>query len=451
MATLDPDTTRRIESFVTDWLTETNTPGTSVAIVAGDEVVYTGGFGSRQLVPNEPATPTTRYGVASCTKSVTALAILLLADRGELAVEDPISEYLPAVTLEGESPIRIHDLLIHASGIPSLGSSTVLLSRLTEQAEHGVPLGDREDFYRHLNGAQSEVGPRGERCQYFNGGYNLLGEIVESVTGASFAAFVTEEILTPLGMSDSTFDPEAASELMTPYTLADEEPAPTPFPHRELSYPAGGLIAPVTDLTRYLRFHRDGHLEGTALLATERLREAHQGHMQRAGSAYGYGWGRHEVAGETVVSHGGSLGVSSSFIGFQPDGEYAVAMGANTTPSPTPPTVAEGIFAILAGEAPADAVPYYARTQRFDALTGAYESYRGIKTATVEQTAGVLGLTIHRVRGDSEYVLVPTAPEDPGLTFEVPSMSGHRRTAEFVATDDGYDLLYARDRFHQQS
>lgn len=450
--TLDDTTQREIETFVDDWLVDANVPGASLAIVRDDETVYAGGFGSRDLESNEPATPETLYGVASCTKSFAALSILILEERGDLSVDDPVTDHLDEVRLEGEDgSIRLHDLLSHSSGLPSIGTSRVLLYRLAGVEELGVPLGDQGDFYRHLNGAQDEIaGPRGERFMYCNSGYNLVGAVVEAVSGTPFDEFVESEILDPLGMDRSTFDSESldGEDAMTPYALRDGEPTPTPFPHRPVSYAAGGLIAPVTELTRYLRAMNGGSFDGVDLVSAESLESAHAGHMTRADSEYGYGWERSERLGRTLIGHGGSLGVSSSYIGFTKDGEYAIAMGANTTTSPSPPTVAEGVLAILDGEDPAAVVPSFARAARFDDLVGEYESYRGITTATVDRHGGALRLTHEHPLGDERMLLLPTDPERPGETFEAPTPTGARKTVRFEPHGDHVDLYYDRNRLH---
>jgi len=450
---LDSETVRRIDTFVGDWLADANVPGASLALVRGDDLVYASGFGSRDLETNEPATSETLYGVASVTKSFAALAVLLLEERGQLSVDDPVSAHIEEFDLDGEDgPITVHDLLTHSSGLPTLRTSSVLLYRLTGISEHGVPLGDREDFYRHLNAAQDEVAaPRGERFMYNNSGYNVLGHLVEELSGQPFDAFVTAEILEPLGMARSTFDPtEADGDVMTPHALRDGTPEPTPFPHRPVSYAAGGLIAPVTELTNYLRLHRDGAVDGVELVSEETLARAHAGQIADDDGEYGYGWRRSALLDRTLVGHGGSLGVSSSYVGFTEDGEYAIAMAANTTPAPTPPTVARGVLAIVEGEAPETAAPYFARERRFDELTGEYESYRGITTATVERHAGVLELTVHRELGDESLVLLPTDPERPGYEFEVPTTTGVRKTATFEVHEDHVDLYYDRNRLHQR-
>jgi hypothetical protein len=207
----------------------------------------------------------------------------------------------------------------------------------------------------------------------------------------------------------------------------------------------------VTELTSYLRLQMNGgSVDGAELVSSDTLARAHEGHQSDDHREYGYGWSRETVAGRTVIGHGGSLGVSSSYLGFTEDGQYGVAIGANTTPEPRPPTVGHGLFAILTGQDPYTAVPYFARTRRFDQLTGEYESYRGIKTATVEEDAGTLRLTTHGALGDQSSVLLPASPDAPGSEFEAPTMSGHRKPVEFDTDGDGVDLYHDRNRYHKR-
>jgi hypothetical protein len=103
----------------------------------------------------------------------------------------------------------------------------------------------------------------------------------------------------------------------------------------------------------------------------------------------------------------------------------------------------------LLGEDPEEAVPFFARRARFEELTGEYESYRGITTATVEQDAGALRLTAEGALGDQEMTLLPKDPENPGETFEIPTAEGTRKTATFETHGDHVDLYYDRNRLHK--
>lgn len=166
---LPDDRIDAIETFVGDWLAEERMPGASVTVTTDEDLAYAGGFGSRDLAENDPATAETVYGVGSVTKSFTALAILQLVERGLVALDDPVADHLD-VDLPGKADPTLHELLTHSSGVPSLGTSSALIARQAGIGETGLPLGDREDFYRHLASADGEVAPAGDRFMYCNTG-----------------------------------------------------------------------------------------------------------------------------------------------------------------------------------------------------------------------------------------------------------------------------------------
>ena len=297
MAHLADDTARRLERFLYDAMADDDLPGLSVAVVEGDDLVYANGFGSRDLAANRPATAETLYGVGSCTKSVTAVAIETLAEAGHLDVHDPVSDHVP-FEVETERPVTLHHLLTHSSGLPSLGVSEALITRRTGAGEPGVPLGDRDDFHAYLDGADDEVvAPPGQRFAYCNTGYILLGEVVETYADGSFAEYVAEAVLDPLGMTRSTFDGDVVEtdpDAMTPYFHGgDDAPEATPFPERPLTYPTGGLLAPVTELATYLRLHLNGGaVDGIRLVSEDAVERMHEGHVETPEGPYGYGWRR---------------------------------------------------------------------------------------------------------------------------------------------------------------
>lgn len=449
---MDTETERDLEAFVTDWLRGDGIPGASLAVLDGDDLAYAGGFGSRRLDTNDPATERTVYGVGSVTKSVTALAVMGLHERGDLDVADPVTEHVDLdLDLPGE--ITLHDLLTHSSGLPSLGVSEALLARRTGMGEACVPLGDFGDFLTHVRGARGEIAAEpGERFMYCNTGYMLLGEVVEERSGEPFGRHVEAEILDPLGMDRSTFregEFEAEDDRMTPYRLDGDGPQATPVPIRELSGPNGGLLAPVTDLAEYLRLQMgDGTAGGARIVSRESLDRMHGGHVETPDGPYGYGWRRRPVLGRTLVGHSGSIGVASAYVGFTADREHGIALAANASPSYPLAVVGEGVLAVLAGEDP-EVVPFFARRARFDRLTGRYESYRGVREATVSERGGILELGFGDPFGGGPVPLIPADARVEGYRFEAPTSSGSRRPVEFDVGDGGVDLYYDRLRLHK--
>ncbi len=211
----------KIESFVLDWMNDNTVPGVSFALVDGDEIIYTDGFGARNLETNAPATSNTIYGLGSATKPVTATAILQLLEREKLTLDDDLSDYLPVFEDLSGDPITIEQLLTHTSGMPSDGAAITLVTRAEIGAGPEVPLSSRSDFYRHVDGAtECRVTDRRDEFLYYNSGFVLLGHLIEEITGRKYTDYVANEILEPLGMERSTFTQAAfenKEDTMQPY------------------------------------------------------------------------------------------------------------------------------------------------------------------------------------------------------------------------------------------
>jgi CubicO group peptidase (beta-lactamase class C family) len=144
---LAPSRRRTVARFVREVARRDGLPGGSVAVVDADATLYADGFGSRDLESNAPATADTRLGVGSTTKSVTALAVFQRVDRGDLALDDAVSDYLD---VELPDDVTLGDLMSHASDLPSNGMANVLLGRLTDVGASPVPLSDWYDLYAHV-------------------------------------------------------------------------------------------------------------------------------------------------------------------------------------------------------------------------------------------------------------------------------------------------------------
>lgn len=454
-AELTAETESAIDDLLYGWLTDTGAPGASVTIVDRTDEIYARGFGSRRLETNDPATPDTLYGFASVTKSFTALAVLQQVEAGRIDLDDSIAEHTDA-DFDGVEDVSVRELLTHSSGVPSLGTSSVLIARQGGLGETGLPIGDREDLLHLVDGVGNE---RDEasigRFMYNNTAYILLSHAVESVTGDAFTEYVDREILEPLGMERSTFDAAESSEdpdHATPYRSTDDGFEAADFPARKLSYGPGGLIASPRELGRYLRFNlAGGELDGTRLIAEALLSAAHEPHVEplpRYGDGYGYGWSVREVAGARVVGHGGSLLTSSAAIGFLPDSGLGIAIGCAGQPEFHPTEILEGVVAILQGHTPESAVPTLAYRDRVDRLTGEYESYRGVTTATVEDEGGYLSVEMATGPIENEHVLVPEDPTLESTTFAAVA-PGRSTPVEFVTTEDGIDLFVDRHRLHK--
>jgi CubicO group peptidase (beta-lactamase class C family) len=459
-----------IENKIVTFMTETHTPGLSLAIVWEDQVIYARGFGARNLKDNLPATPQTLYGIGSCTKSFTALAIMQLVEQGKLDVKDPVSKYLPLKIGDENNPITIHHLLTHSSGIPNLGLADTIIARMNELYDIWFPMSSFEDFMLHVNGASQEVAAKpSESFFYFNEGYSLLGEIIKRVSGMEYPAYIRERILKPLKMNRSTFlreDFEKDPDSMTPYFLESKEGMTTialgRHPFHELIYPGGGLMSPVMELANYLTATmNNGIFEDTKILDAKLLKKMHEIYIgteargkafnlgSRGTEGYGYGWlVQEDFLGHRLVGHSGSTLLSSAWLAFVPDLRIGIAAATNSGAVPLP--VLRGALALLMGKDPEKELPFFEREKKLNMLAGVYETYKGINKASVVKKGGLLYLETKEKYGESRDPLIPETEEMEGFRFNIVSETGDTMPVWFkVDSPEKIDLFVERNRYHK--
>lgn len=461
-SSLSTTTRREVESFVSEWVRESHVPGASVAVVDESGVAYAEGFGSRNRATNAAATTETLYGIGSCTKSVTAVAVMRLVEAEALSLSDPVSTYLPHLEGVSGEPVTLHELLTHSSGMPSDGNLSALLTQLTGRGDGdpGVPLGSDADFRRHVEAAAGERLTDRDRFFYYNTGYTLLGMVVEAVTGRAYADYVTDEVLEPLGMTRSCFSRatfEAADDRMTPYNLADGTPEEGALAFDERLYAPGGMLSSVSELATYVRLYLDGgRVDGTELLSPESVERMTTLHATREdyldGRALGYGYGLSSEAflGDTLVGHGGMMGTTTAYFGVLEEAGVGVAVACNTAPERHPTAVGKAVLALVHGDDPSETVPAYMLDAKAEPIVGEYAAHRGVRTATVEQTDGGLTITADDPGWSMTYHAVPETLDPADHRYYTVTATGKRVPVEFRVTDDDVSLLLERWRLHRQ-
>ncbi|WP_134672302.1 serine hydrolase [Halorussus marinus] len=472
---------REIETAVSEWVREDGVPGASVAVVDADGLAYAEGFGARDRAANAPATPDTLYGIGSCTKSVTAVALLQLAEAGDVSVEDPVADYLPHLADAPGDPVTLHDLLCHSSGMPSDGNLSALITRLTDRGDRDpdLPMTGDGDFRRHVESSVDERLVGEDHFFYYNTGYTLLGKVIEEVTGQSYAEYVRREIHDPLGMDRSCFSREAfesAADRMTAYNReavdnADESDDAVDAVEAELAfderlYAPGGMVSSVAEMANYLRLYLDGAgesdasergaFEGERLLAPEsvaRMTERHatrNDYLDGRPQGYGYGLSSVDFLDDTLVGHGGMMGTTTAWFGYLEDANVGVVTACNTAPDRHPSAVGKAVLALVQGAAPHEVVPTYAFERKADPLVGEYASHREVRTATVERDSAGLRIEFDDPGWSGEYRVVPETLDPDDHRYYVVTETGKRVPAEFRVGEDGVSLLLQRWRLHKQ-
>ncbi|ESP87469.1 serine hydrolase [Candidatus Halobonum tyrrellensis] len=463
---LDPDVRRRVESYVTEWMSDDGVPGASVAVVEGADLRYAEGFGARDLADDRPATPDTLYGIGSCTKSFVATATLQRAAAGDLSLSDPVSDYLPHLDDAPGDPVTLAELLSHTSGMPSDGNLSALVTRLTDIGDANVPLTSDADFRRHVADSADERYTAADHFFYYNTGFTLLGKVIEEVTGTDFPDYLREHVFDPLSMERSGFDPDAVAaddDRMTAYYETDDGWEEGSLGFAEAMDAPGGLVSSVTETSRHLRMLMGGGaFDGERVLPAEAVEEMTTPRVTRYETVggtereYGYGLSVQPFCGDTLVGHGGMMGTTTAFLGWLTDAEVGVVVACNTAPDHHPTVAGHAVLSILDGRDPHEAVGRLALERAADAVVGEYESYRGVQTATVEREGTTLSVEVEGRLGDRSLTLFPEVTDDPTDPTYYAVDGDKRVTVEFVdgpddgEGDGGTDMLLQRWRLHRR-
>lgn len=452
-----------IDEHVPAMMRDSHMPGVAIAVVKNGEIVYAEGFGARDSERSLPATPDTLFGIGSITKSFVAIAILQLVEQGKLDLDDPVSKYIPFELGFQNNPIRIRHFLTHTQGFPSLATSTVLL-RKGLGADTGVPMASAEDFYRFVNDAGSEViFEPGEYFFYNNAAWRMLGAIIQEVSGMSFDDYVTEEIIQPLQMTRTTLDSEkmlADPDHMIPHHYTGGAPEPSKFPYAALTNnpefsfvsAAGGIVSSANDMARYLNMLIALGQVDEGRVLDERLMQLMQDmHIREPDDYYGengYGFGLHIVPnffGRKMLTHGGSVIVSTARIAFIPEERIGVVILGNSWGMDFS-TICDSILAILIGKKPAEDLPSLLVQQRMEHLTGKYAIYKNLNSIEVVQEHGVLYIK----SSESRRPLIPNDLSYSDLTFYTLD-GGQKHPVIFRSDEDGQmSILIDHNVFHKE-
>ncbi|HSS51197.1 MAG TPA: serine hydrolase [Thermoanaerobaculia bacterium] len=338
-------------------------PGAAALVMKDGQVVLRKGFGMANLELGIPVSPDMVFELGSITKQFTAASILLLQERGQLRVEDEITKYLPDFPTHGQK-ITVENLLTHTSGIPSYTGLPEWMPRVREDMK-------LTDLIAMFKDKPLEFTP-GEKWEYDNSGYILLGAIIEKVSGKSYEQFVEEEIFQKLGMAHSRY---GHAEEIVPLRAAGYEKDDKGFYNaRYLSmtqpYAAGSLMSTVDDLAIW-----DRALSSETLLKKASLDRMFTAVKIKSGLSthYGYGMGVSEVAGKRFLAHGGGIFGFVTIIARVPDERLLVVILSNNEASnPPPEALALRIAAKALGQPFEDRKPVALDAKTLDDYVGVY-------------------------------------------------------------------------------
>lgn len=306
-----------------------------VSVMKNNEVIYEEAYGYSDIFARRPIKIDSKFDIGSLAKSFTAMAVMMLEERGKLSYSDKLSSFFPEFPIYADS-ITIHHLLCHQSGIPDYANDLAMLN------EDLSP----EHIFNELKYSKLIFDP-GSVSSYSNSGYFLLGRIIEKVTGLSYGEYISKNIFKPLRMSNSAIFDENGKDL-------DNTAIGTSFlSPKEIQMTLtgdGGILTTIGDLRKW-------HLElcSPTLVSRRSIDRALTPALLNNGeqSREGYGWHIKYKNDQKIIEHGGATPAGYISYFFHPlSCEYSITLLTNFFVSANFGIVLNGLSTILSGSLP---------------------------------------------------------------------------------------------------
>jgi D-alanyl-D-alanine carboxypeptidase len=303
-------------------------PAVQIAVSHRGQIIYAGAFGTTDRESATAATPRSVLQIGSVTKQFTAAAILRLAERGALTLDDRIETFVPEFNPRGAT-ITLRQLLSHTAGVrrdwfPAGPPWPDLTAPIT-----------REQKIQGLNTGQLLDSPPGTKWSYSNAGYMLLGLAIESITGMPFADFVHHEFVLPLGLIDTGVCGTSNLPLPEGYGLFPQSPSSIRMRplHPSVTLSSGSFCSTASDLARWSHLLATGRVMLPASYATMTTPVRFSNNTV-VPNGYALGVLAQKILGHPAVWHDGAIDGFRSFLLYFPDQDIAVAVVTNAYPAP---------------------------------------------------------------------------------------------------------------------
>lgn len=316
----DKDSLVAIEQKVADAKKEFGAPGLSAALVVDDELAWSKGFGLADVENQVPAQADTVYRIASISKPMAATAVMQLAEKGRVNLDDPVQKYVPYFAAKPLT-VTLRHLMTHTSGIRHYKPGEFDMKEHFDSVEDAIQIFADDPL----------LFTPGTLYSYSTYAFNLLAGVVETASGLTFEAYLKENVWGPSEMTSTHL--EHQGEIVPHRARAYLKAGPNggvanaPFADLSIKWAGGGIISTAEDLAR---FHIA--LNTGKLLEPETLVEMYTPYTLSDGnvSNYGLGWQIHvDEKDRTWIAHGGGATGGSSYLLRYPDGKLAVALICN--------------------------------------------------------------------------------------------------------------------------
>jgi len=316
-------------------MVEGKIPSESIALVAGDKVIWTGAYGESNLWARTPATPETVYLIGSTFKAMSTMALFKLMEQGKLKLDDPVSKYLDFAIAgdDSKNPVTFRHILTHTSGLDGDFGAIPVWSNIAPKT--------LDDFVHTVLKVKQ---PPMTKVEYSNAAFALLGYLVEKISGVPYKQYVKEQIWDPLEMSSTSFDPtpDMDERIAVPYvidkTTGNQRPATR---IKATVWPAGITYGTVLNQANWLILNlNNGIFKGKRIVSEATMEQMFtrqfdqfkggiEGIWGNDTSGFGLTWWVQVRNNERYFAHSGSVSGYTAFLLGNRDRKLGFAIMTN--------------------------------------------------------------------------------------------------------------------------
>jgi CubicO group peptidase (beta-lactamase class C family) len=337
-----------VQKTMKDW----KTPGLGIAIVKDGEIIYSSGYGYRDVKNKLPVTVNTFFPIASCSKAFTTTALGILAGEGKLDWDKPARTYLPALKLSDDyitENITPRDMVTHRSG----------LSR-HDGVWWRAPF-TRKELFERLRYLEFSKGLR-QSYQYNNLMFMTAGMIVEGITDTTWENFVRKRILDPLEMKETNFSINILQKMpdhALPYLEVEGEVRDYSYCNMDALGPAGSINSNTQEMAKWIMMNLNkGRYKDKQIISEAKLKEIQSPQIVSSSSityeelfysTYGMGWGINSYRGKLMLNHWGGIDGFAILVSMLPKENIGMITFVNLEYSPLPGIIAYNVYDRMLG------------------------------------------------------------------------------------------------------
>ena len=310
-----------LEPEIQRMLLEGKIPSAAVAIVSGDQVIWTGAYGNSNLWARTPATANTVYLIGSTFKTMSTVALLQQMEQGKFKLDDRVNDYLTDFKIQNEDPqhpITFRHLLTHTSGLPGDFGPVPVWG-------DGAPPALEDYLRKSLKVAK----PPMASVVYSNMAYTLIGYLVQKFSGTPFKQYIRDNVFAPLEMTSTAFEPiqDMEERLSIPYTVDEKTGSQTPAVRLKAAvWPAGLVYGTALNQANWLIASLNGGVfKGKRIISQQTLEQMFtrqydqfkgpvEGIWGNETAGFGLTWWTQTRGGDRYFAHSGSVPGYTAFL-----------------------------------------------------------------------------------------------------------------------------------------